>query len=97
MGRKNCRSRNSGVARHCLILTPGMIVCFSGGKKPQVCSCGHLAGKLCDGIVPGKKGSKTCDKPLCQHCSTHVEPNLDFCFEHTPLVHQQSLPLLPAP
>lgn len=58
------------------------IVCGPrSGRIKRCVHCGGVSSKLCDG--PRADNSKrTCDRPLCTRCATHVEPNLDFCRAH---------------
>lgn len=58
------------------------IVCGSR-SRPKRCSCGSglPADLLCDWKRPEKK-SGTCDKPLCERCSTKPAPDKDLCPEH---------------
>lgn len=55
----------------------GAFIGFACGprRKPAKCvGCGLPAGLLCD----GKKGSKTCDAPICEAC-TAKQGKKDFC------------------
>lgn len=55
-----------------------MIVC--GNKKLRACSvCRDPAGRLCDWKLPD---GSTCDKPLCDACTTRPAPEKDLCPEH---------------
>jgi len=56
-------------------------------NKEKCISCGKQATKLCD-IVTGhvvttsvKMGSwnTTCDKPICEKCSMHLNKYMDIC------------------
>ena len=51
------------------------------GRPPAPCEiCSKRRHtKLCDYKV-GRR--KTCDRKLCDECSTHVHPDLDYCPEH---------------
>lgn len=55
------------------------IVC--DGRRRQRCECGHPATLLCDWKVPGKR-SGTCDKPICERCTTRPAPDKDLCRAH---------------
>jgi hypothetical protein len=58
-------------------------IACSRGPKAQPCKyCGRASLKLCDHKLMGVKAGKTCDIPMCERCSTHVEPDLDFCRVH---------------
>lgn len=56
------------------------IVC-SRGRRRRCAICGEIgAEKLCDGPPPIGSKRKTCDRPLCSKCATHVPGHdLDFC------------------
>ena len=57
------------------------IVC--GLPKPKRCVyCGRPSTKLCDYPLEGQKKGKTCDRPMCDKCATHVEPDTDYCWPH---------------
>lgn len=45
--------------------------------------CGKPAGLLCDGPVASRR-SGTCDRPLCDNCTTKTGPvqDADLCPEH---------------
>jgi hypothetical protein len=65
---------------------PAMFTCGRGGPapKPKKCvGCGKLiARRECDAQVP-TMASDTCDNPVCDHCTTHVEVfDLDACPIH---------------
>lgn len=65
-----------------------MIVC-SRGQKPKLCTyCSNPSEVLCDG--PGINPEKTCDKPMCRKCATHVPgKDLDYCHSHRHLKEEQ--------
>lgn len=67
-------------------------------SKPTCYLCGKPATKLCDfrkwGLHHGEDayGKKTkteltslntCDKPMCAACAHHIEPDKDYCQEHS--------------
>jgi hypothetical protein len=55
------------------------IVCSSGRRAK--CKCGRSATLLCDWKTP--KGKKmTCDKPICDRCTTKPAPDKDLCPTH---------------
>lgn len=60
---------------------------LSGGQRAIVCTpnrrckCGRRATLLCDWKVPTKK-SGTCDRPLCDRCTTKPTADKDLCAEH---------------
>lgn len=56
------------------------IVC-SSGKRPKCCKCGKPARLLCDWKTPGHRNG-TCDKPVCEACSTKPAPGKDLCPAH---------------
>lgn len=62
-------------------------MCFRGQSRKRcwVRGCDRPATKLCDGIMPG---GKTCDRNLCEHHTTHVEPDHDYCWPHRPKEEQ---------
>ncbi len=49
-------------------------------KRPR-CACGAVAGLRCDWKVPGRK-SGTCDRWICERCTTAPAPDKDLCPEH---------------
>lgn len=55
------------------------IVCSS--TRGRRCACGRRAPLLCDWKVEGKK-SGTCDRPICERCTTSPSPDKDLCPEH---------------
>lgn len=64
------------------------IVCERGPRpKPKYCACGAKATRLCD--APTGKG-RTCDRPLCDGCTSSPAPEVDHCPEHS---NQSRLPL----
>lgn len=56
------------------------IACGPRGKAKR-CACGRRADLLCDWKVPARK-SGTCDRPICDRCSTSPAPDKDLCPEH---------------
>lgn len=62
-------------------------VTLSGGARAIVCSqtrrckCGRRATLLCDWKVPQRK-SGTCDRPLCDRCTTSPKLGKDLCAAH---------------
>lgn len=50
-------------------------------QRAQRCSCGRPAGLLCDWRIPARK-SGTCDRPICDRCTTSPAPEKDLCPEH---------------
>jgi hypothetical protein len=50
-------------------------------RKVRRCACGRSAALLCDWKVPGRK-SGTCDKPVCDRCTTSPAPDKDLCAAH---------------
>ncbi len=59
----------------------GAIVCGPRplGKAVGPCvHCGRPAGFLCDG-PPRTPKAATCDRPLCQLCTSRVAPGRDLC------------------
>lgn len=70
-----------------------------GKPKPPPCyKCGKPSTKLCDfrGMEPifetmnGRRVLKrwipslnTCDRPMCDACANHVEPDTDYCDFHS--------------
>lgn len=65
----------------------GTKIIACGGRAPRRrCSICHELGadKLCDFPVEGSNPTvaRTCDKPLCNKCAVHREPNQDYCPGH---------------
>lgn len=62
------------------------IVC--GPRRPyDRCRCGRIATLLCDWKLPedqrgSARKSTTCDKPLCDRCTTSPRPDRDLCPTH---------------
>lgn len=57
------------------------IVC--GKRQPfDRCPCGRIASLLCDWKVETVRKSGTCDKPLCERCTTRPAPDKDLCPAH---------------
>lgn len=60
------------------------IVC--GPRQPhQKCRCGRRATLLCDWKMPERmnfRKSQTCDKPLCDRCTSSPAPDKDLCPKH---------------
>lgn len=55
------------------------IVC--GPRQPrQKCRCGRAATLLCDWKLPEHR--RTCDKPLCDRCTSSPAPGKDLCPGH---------------
>lgn len=68
------------------------IVCVRGGKKPALCDyCAKLHSKLCDWPMDDK-GTKTCDKKLCDDHAHNVGPDRDYCPEHHQVILAQGKP-----
>lgn len=53
------------------------IVCTATNR----CQCGRKAELQCDWKVPSRK-SGTCDKWICDRCTTSPAPNKDLCKKH---------------
>jgi len=53
------------------------IVC-SRRSTPKCKFCGKPSSKLCDYPV----GTGTCDAQICRACTTHIEPDTDYCPNH---------------
>ncbi len=51
------------------------IVCgdFGVDEVPRLCECGENAVALCD----WKIGKRTCDRPLCESCTSKPDPSKD--------------------
>jgi hypothetical protein len=68
------------------------IVCGPRVRRPlrrcSVCNCPETmcTMKLCDYPV---SDSQTCDCPICVEHALHIEPNTDYCPQHTTLVQEQ--------
>ena len=78
-----------------------------GKPKPPPCyKCGKPSTKLCDhramepiyGTLNGRRILKkwvprlnTCDRPMCDACANHVEPDTDYCdFHNTEIARAES-------
>lgn len=65
------------------------IVCGSRPRQRR-CACGAPAPFLCDWKLTDAVGtastnatvSGTCDRPLCERCTTKPMPGMDLCPEH---------------
>lgn len=58
------------------------IVCSSRGRAARCSACRDRPGTLrCDWKVPARK-SGTCDKLICEPCSTSPAADKDLCPEH---------------
>ncbi len=60
------------------------IIC--GPRQPhQKCPCGRRATLLCDWKMAEPitfRKSQTCDKPLCDRCTSSPAPGKDLCSKH---------------
>lgn len=56
-----------------------MIVCRAGSRKR--CACGRRATLECDWKVPTRR-SGTCDRALCEGCTSAPAPGKDLCPDH---------------
>lgn len=62
-------------------------VTLPGGARAIVCSdtkrcaCGRRANLLCDWKVPTRQ-TGTCDKPICDRCTTSPATDKDLCPKH---------------
>ena len=66
-------------------------ICCGRGPALFCCFCHERAAtKLCDYPVPENK-SATCDAPICNHCTTRVGPNRDYCPAHKQHARQGGL------
>lgn len=54
-------------------------VCTTGRRRS--CGCGKRATQQCDWKVPTRK-SGTCDRYICEACSTKPADDKDLCREH---------------
>ncbi len=67
----------------CYVIRDGNSVGFAcvrgtSKRKLQCKYCGRPADLLCDFPVDGK----TCDAPICPHCSYRVASDIDYCRIH---------------
>ena len=62
-------------------LPGGGVAIVCGTRSRQRCGCGTHATRLCDWKVAGKR-SGTCDRPLCERCSTSPAAEKDLCPDH---------------
>jgi len=54
------------------------IVCSRGRRRQRCVGCQrYTAEKLCDGIIPGRRG--TCSAPVCVACAVHTDPDNALC------------------
>jgi hypothetical protein len=62
----------------------GAAILCGRGPLPKMCVVcfQRYSSKLCDFPLTGSKKGKTCDRPLCQSCAVHKEPNTDYCPTH---------------
>lgn len=71
------------------------LVCLNFGRArnkkappPCVC-CGWISERECDWVVNPSivtHGKRTCDAPLCDHCTTSPAPEKDICPKHVGLL-----------
>ena len=68
--------------RRCIVFdTPmGRGIISMQVRKSELCECGRLRVALCDYPVGG---GKTCDRPICEKCRTHVGKDTDYCKTHS--------------
>lgn len=63
------------------------IVCGPRTRTKTCVVCGRRqSSKLCDFPLRGAKAGKTCDRPLCERCAVHSEPDTDYCPTHAHMV-----------
>jgi len=63
------------------------IIC--GRDRLKACAvCGLPSAKLCDFPLTGVKAGKTCDRPVCEKCAVHSEPDTDYCPTHARMIEQ---------
>lgn len=69
-----------------LIKTPnGAVMVCSRGASKKYCACGRISSRLCDYKLYGPKEGQTCDRPLCEKCTTKPDinnPDIDYCMPH---------------
>lgn len=71
--------------------TGEVVTGFICGRKDRVKTCVHCGrppSKLCDFPLKGAKAGKTCDRPVCEQCATHVEPDTDYCMTHAAIIEK---------
>ena len=68
------------------------IVCGRGTRQKRCTHCGRPSDKLCDFPLSGKLAGKTCDRPICQKCAMHVDPDLDYCRPHAEMIERDGMP-----
>lgn len=56
------------------------IVCGPRARRRKCAECGRPADLLCDARLKGK--AKTCDRPICDRCTTSPAEGKDLCPEH---------------
>jgi hypothetical protein len=64
------------------------IVCTRSSM--QLCGCGHKSTLLCDFELKGEKDGQTCDRPLCERCSTKIDSK-DLCPAHRRLIQNKKV------
>lgn len=59
------------------------IVCTGRQRRQKCVGCGKPAPLLCDWRVPfTERKTGTCDKPVCDRCTTSPAPDKDLCPTH---------------
>ena len=64
-------------------------ICTRGNRSKPCAICGRPHTKLCDYPLHGAKAGKTCDRPLCERCAVHQEPDVDFCPTHAAMMTEE--------
>lgn len=61
------------------------IVCSRG--RPRSCvGCGRPEQRACDWkLTEGRRAGKTCDRAICESCTTRPAPDKDLCPKHAAL------------
>lgn len=71
------------------------IVCGTRTRTRR-CACGRPATLLCDWKVPGRR-SGTCDKPICDDCTTSPARGKDLCPAHAAALREWMASRRPSP
>ncbi len=67
------------------------IICTRRGPAKRCCSCGGPSSKLCDFPLTGAKAGATCDRPVCQSCAVHRDPDIDYCPTHGRIIEAKEV------
>lgn len=65
------------------------IICGRRAPVKRCVHCGRPSSRLCDYPLTGAKAGKTCDRPICAGCTTHIPPDTDYCRTHAELIERE--------